>query len=60
MKKVLIFLLIAGLLLLGTCALTADTDVDEQISIEEFDPTGIGDPIPCGGGGGAGEGGAPG
>ena len=58
MKKIIVFLLIAGLLLVGTCAVTADEqEGTEDIALDE--PTG-GPPMPCGGGGGAGEGGAPG
>ena len=58
MKKVVIFLLIAGLLLMGTCAITADEEVTtSDIAFDE--PTGE-PPAPCGGGGGAGEAGAPG
>ena len=58
MRKVLIFLLIAGLLLLGTCAISAE----EPINITEITLSNpFSNPIqPCGGGGGAGEGGAPG
>lgn len=58
MKKIIVFLLIAGLLLIGTCAITADEEVNSNdIAFDE--PIGE-PPAPCGGGGGAGEGGAPG
>lgn len=58
MKKMLIFLLVAGLLLVGALAIDVEdiTDIDFEDFVEEgeFD-------TPCGGGGGgAGPGGAPG
>jgi len=65
MKKVLIFLLVAGVLILGTCAVIGE--ISEEISLEHVDfsegndfsdPSG--DPSPCGGGSGGGPGGIPG
>ncbi len=63
MKKVLIFLLVVGVLMLGTCAMAEE--ISESYDLGEFsegdlgDPTN-GDPTPCGGGSGSGPGGAPG
>jgi len=62
MRKILIFLLVAGILLVGCCAIGADesTDVDETEDFSENN--GLDDPNPCGGsgGGGPGPGGVPG
>ena len=58
MKRIIILLLVVGLLLTGACTITAE----EQEGADEIDfnePAGE-NPTPCGGGGGAGEGGAPG
>jgi len=62
MKKVLIFLLVVGVLVLGTCAVAEE--ISEEISFEHVDfsegedPDSSGDP--CGGGTGGGPGGVPG
>jgi len=65
MKKMLIFLLVAGVLILGTCAVTGE--ISEEISLEHVDfsegkdfGNSGGNPSPCGGGSGGGPGGAPG
>ena len=65
MKKVLIVLLVAGFLLVGTCAM--EKICEETSSVKDFsgpgdlgEPEGSGGPAPCGGGDGAGPGGAPG
>jgi hypothetical protein len=65
MKKVLIVLLVAGFLLVGTCAV--EKICEETSSVKDFsgpgdlgEPEGGGDPAPCGGGSGAGPGGIPG
>jgi hypothetical protein len=64
MKKVLIVLLVAGFLLVGTCAV--EKICEETSSVKDFsgpgdlgEPEG-GGPAPCGGGSGAGPGGNPG
>lgn len=63
MKKVLIFLLVVGVLMLGTLAIAEE--ISESYECREFlegdlgDPAN-GDPTPCGGGSGGGPGGAPG
>jgi hypothetical protein len=65
MKKVLIVLLVAGFLLVGTCAV--EKICEETSSLKDFsgsgdlgEPEGSGDPAPCGGGSGGGPGGIPG
>ncbi len=64
MKKVLIFLLVAGVLILGTYAIAEE--ISEEISFEHVDfsegedPDLSGGPSPDGGGTGAGPGGIPG
>jgi len=58
MKKILICLLIAGLLLIGTCAMTAE-ELEDINETDFSEPTGGGDSDPCGGGQG-GDGGGPG
>ena len=60
MKKVLIFLLVAGVLVLGTCAIAEE--ISEEISFErvDFSEGENPDPSPCGGGDGQGPGGIPG
>lgn len=54
MKKVLIFLLMVGILMLGTCAITEELskEVLEHIGLSGNENTqdGHDDPIPCGGG----------
>jgi len=61
MKKVLIFLLVVGILLIGT--VSAIEEISEQPltqQVEYSDESGE-DPTPCGGGGGgSGDGGVPG
>ena len=58
MKRVIILLLVVGLLLTGACTITAE-ETEEADEINFSEPAGE-NPTPCGGGGGAGEGGAPG
>ncbi len=63
MKKVLIFLLVVGVLMLGTFAMAEE--ISESYDLGEFSEGDLGDTTnggttPCGGGDGAGPGGAPG
>jgi hypothetical protein len=65
MKKVLIFLFVAGVLFMGTFAIAEELpeSPDEKGDLLEGEDLGdpeYGDPNPCGGGSGAGPGGVPG
>ena len=63
MKKVLIFLLVLGVLIIGTFAVAEKfpESSDEMSDFSESDPEKTNeDPIPCGGGSGGGQGGIPG
>jgi hypothetical protein len=65
MKKVLIFLLVLGVLMIGTFAVAEQLpeSSDEISDFSEggnFGNSGLGDPAPCGGGDGGGQGGIPG
>jgi hypothetical protein len=63
MKKVLIFLLVLGVLMIGTFAVAEQLpeSPDEVSDFSESEPEGTNeDPIPCGGGSGGGQGGIPG
>jgi hypothetical protein len=63
MKKVLIFLIMVGVLIMGTFAIAEELpeflcEICDLFEAEELGE--YGDPIPCGGGSGAGQGGIPG
>ena len=65
MKKVLIFLLVAGVLFMGTFAIVEELseslcEKGDVLKGEDLGDPEYGDPIPCGGGDGAGPGGVPG
>jgi len=65
MKKMLLLLLVAGILMVGIFS-TVEEILEENSYKEDLDPLydnfgdGIGDPAPCGGGGGNGDGDVPG
>jgi hypothetical protein len=65
MKKVLIFLFVAGVLFMGTFAIVEELseslcEKGDLLKGDSLEGEDIGDPIPCGGGSGAGPGGVPG
>ena len=63
MKKVLILLIVVGVLLMGTFAMAEEfAESSDEIgnSPESDSEETYGDPVPCGGGSGAGPGGIPG
>ena len=60
MKKMLLLLLVAGILIFGTLSAAAEVSESDSKEIEDFSGDnfggGIGDPIPCGEGPGGGGG----
>ena len=65
MKKVLILLLVFGVLMMGAFAVAevfpeSLDEISDFSEGEDFGDSGLGDPAPCGGGDGGGQGGIPG
>lgn len=60
MKKVLIFLLVVGILLIGTVSVIEEISEHPLTQQGEYSDESSEDTTPCGGGGGSGDGGVPG